>query len=316
MRWHPLKFVLGRQAVRPAHYLESLTDTYCPGRFAIKTEPIPLDLQPTFKKQRADEQAEMVVDYCEAIHDLGRTNLARAFALLIDELKTSDELSDAKGLREKIFFEIRNACYPYIHISAADIRNTLEQQQKQWIASPLVLAPRNHMTTLAEPNLLRKFYIEQCRNLLSHGYRLEAGLSIVPIPVTYAIEHSATAIVAARKTVLEAIQSFFPVPKLHEIEDSVVDGWYHRRDESTAVNREYTLHDSIFWEDYKRYLRSGKWSTDLGFPEPGSTAGLLRERLHQSRSKSVKPESVSVFDEAPTSFVAPREDVAPRQLPT
>src|SRR5262249_43345747 len=165
------------------------------------------------------------------------------------------------------------------------------------------------MTTLAEPRVLREFYIEQCRKLLFHGYRLEAGLSIVPIPVTYAIEHSATAIVAARKTVLEAIQSFFPVPRLHEIEDSVVDGWYQRRDESTAVNREYTLHDSIFWEDYKRYLRSGKWSTDLGFPEPESRAGLLSDKLRQSRNEAVETGRVSVFDEAPTSFVAPREDV-------
>src|SRR5262249_28243301 len=194
--------------VRAAQYLESLTGTSCPGRFAIKTDPIPQDAEPTFKKQWADDQAEVIVDYCTAIHEQSRSDLFRAFELLIDELKDSDELSDSKGLRKRIFFEVRNACYPYIHILASDIRETLEQQQRQWIASPVVLAPRSHMATIAEPKVLREYYVEQCRDLLSNGYRLEAGLSIVPIPVTYATEGTATTSIVARKTVLEAIQSF------------------------------------------------------------------------------------------------------------
>src|SRR5262249_49903537 len=140
---------------------------------------------------------------------------------------------------------------------------------------------------------LRNYYVEQCHHLLVNGYRLEAGLSIVPMPVTVVIERTSIAGIAARKTVLEAIQSFFPVPKLYELEDSVVDGWYQRRDESTAVNQESTLLDSVFWENYKEYLRSGKWKKD--------PAGLVRDRLAQSITRATATKRVSAFDESGAS---------------
>jgi nucleoside phosphorylase len=295
--------------MRPAHYLESLTDSYCPGRFAIKTKPIP-KLERSFRKQWEDGQAEAIVTYCTEIHEQSRASLVRAFELLVGELKNGDELANAKGLSDRIFAEIRNACYPYIFIAAADVRAALDVQKKS--ASPVLLAPRDHMSTIAEPNVLRDFYFEQCRDLLAHGYVLEAGLSVVPMPVTYAIERSAVDKIAARRSILEAIQSLFPVPTLSEVEDSVVDGWYQRREESILIDREYTQLNSVFWEAYKAHLRSGDWGSDLASPDPGAPAGLLRARLLNTRQGLVDTQRVAACDETHTSIVALREGIPPR----
>jgi len=268
--------------MRPAHFLESLTDTYCPGRFAIKTTTPPAEVD---RQKWIEDQADLVVAYCSEIYEQGQQELVGAYELLIADLKRDDALSDSDKLCAEIFDRIKNASYPYIYISAADIRGTLKAHRQRWDA--LMLAPRDHMSTIADPKVLREYYIEQCRELLLHGYPLEAGLSVVPMPVTYAIERSAVPkITTARKSLLEAIQSFFPVPNLSEVEDSVVDGRYKRRDESTVVNREYPLFNSAFWESYKDYLRSGKWKLDLQHPYPGTSSSAVREKLLKYQDKA------------------------------
>jgi len=222
--------------MRPAHFLESLTDTYCPGRFAIKTKAIPRNLGRSSRKQWEDGQADAIVRYCADIQEQSRLSLVGAFETLVRESRPGVETP--KELGDRIFAEIRNACYPYIFIAAADVRGALELQKRD--SSPLVLAPRDHMSTIAEPEVLREYYFEQCRNLLAHGYPLEAGLSIVPMPVTYALERPAIKKAEASGAILDALDTFFPVPTLSEIEDSVVDGSPQRREESILVDREYT----------------------------------------------------------------------------
>lgn len=265
--------------MRPAHFLESLTDTYCPGRFAIKTEPIPQN--GGAKTQWAQEQADLIIQYCIEIHEQSRASLERAFKLLTEQLKEDDKLSSQSGLFRHIFDEIKNACYPYIFIMEDDVRAALELQRVS--ESPVMLAPRDHMSTLAEPKVLRQYYTEQCRNLLNHGYRLEAGLSVVPIPVTYAVERSMIQQVPARKNMLQGIESYFPVPTLIEVEDSVVDGQYLRRERSVVVDHEYTLLNSIFWEEYKEFLRSGSWHQE--FNRNQRSAMLVSDNLLKSRAK-------------------------------
>lgn len=305
--------------MRPSHYLESLTDSYCPGRFAIKTKPIP-KLERSFRRQWEETQAETIVEYCTAIHEESRASLVRAFTLLLGEMKNGDELAKDKGLSGRIFAEIRNACYPYIFIAAADVRAALDEQKRN--VSPLLLAPRDHMSTIAEPNVLRGYYFEQCRDLLAHGYALEAGLSVVPMPVAYAIERSAVEEIATRRSIHETVQALFPMPTLSEMEDSVVDGWYQRREESIVIDREYTQLSSVFWEAYKDYLRSGEWGGELASPNEGTPAALLRARLllvrkglvDRTKDAANGPRVVE-HDENHTSIVAPRVGVPQRQPP-
>jgi nucleoside phosphorylase len=278
----------------------------CPGRFAIKTEPIPPDLEPVKKKQLADAQAEVIVDYCTEIHEQSRGDLVRMFELLINESKNQKDLAASNALREMIFSEIKNACYPYIYVSTADIRTALEAQQKEWIASPLMLAPCDRMSTIAEPGMLRAYYVEQCRELLANGYLLEAGLSVVPMPVTYAIERSKLPHVVARKGVFEALQTFFPVPRLSDIDDSVVDGRYRWSDQTTIVNQEYTLLNSLFWADYEQHLRSPQWR-DLAHSKDAPSK-LVRERLYGSRDRAIASKRVVAFDDVQNSIVARRRE--------
>jgi len=278
----------------------------CPGRFAIKTEPIPPDLQPMKKKQQADAQAEVIVDYCIEIHEQSRGDLVRMFELLIKEAKIQKDLIASNALRELIFTEIKNACYPYIYVSTADIRTVLEAQQKEWIASPLMLAPCDRMSTIAEPEMLRAYYVDQCRVLLANGYRLEAGLSVVPMPVTYAIERSKLPHVVARKGVFEALQDFFPVPRLSDIDDSVVDGRYRWGDQTTSVNQDYTLLNSRFWADYEQHLRSPQWR-DLAHAKDAPSR-LVRDRLRGSRQRAIATKRVDAFDEVQNSIVARRRE--------
>jgi len=288
--------------MRPAHFLESLTDTYCPGRFAIKTKPIPPDLEPVQRRQWAEDQADLVVDHCAVIHEQGWRDLVGAFELLIGELERKDALANSDKLREEIFNRIKNACYPYIYVAATDIRRILRTQRQQLDTFGLMLAPRDHMSTIAEPGVLREYYIEQCRELLLHGYPLEAGLSVVPMPVIYAVERS-TRITTAGKSMLEAIQSFFPAPNLSGVEDSVVDGRYRRLDESTVANRAYPLFSSDFWEEYTKYLRSGMWRHELEFPLPDTPSNFVRETLRRSQHSAQEGRRVDAFM---TPIIAPR----------
>ena len=159
-----------------------------------------------------------MIAYCVAIYEQGRKDLAQAFEMLVNAFSNGSELLDNVHLRDNIFSQIKNACYPYIYVSAADVRQTLAFQRKHPNPAPLVLAARDHMSTIAEPGKLRAYYVEQCRNMLAQGYRLEAGLSIVPMATTYAIEGSGTPKFEASKDTIEAIQTLFPVPRLSDVE--------------------------------------------------------------------------------------------------
>jgi nucleoside phosphorylase len=289
--------------MRPIHFLETFTGVQCPGRFAIKSEPLvgpdaSKSLSAKERRERAQIQAEALVDYCTTIHEISRRSLVAAFGAVLKELENRPAIDPARGLREETFRNIRDACYPYLYISAADIRASLDVQYFGWDHSPLVLPPRDHMTTIAEPKLLRSYYVEQCRDLLNKGYPIEAGLSIIPMPVTYAIEGSELVDVPAQKKVLDAIQMYFPATTPIDMEDGVVDGRYRRRDESIVGNNDYGLYTSIFWSDYLKYLSTaGKpvdyvkersWRTELLLADPGSVPARLRDDLSIGRSQAIQ----------------------------
>ena len=170
------------------------------------------------------------------------------------------------------------------------------------------------MSTIAEPGKLRAYYVEQCRNMLAQGYRLEAGLSIVPMATTYAIEGSGTPKFEASKDTIEAIQTLFPVPRLSDVEDILVDGFGRWREELEI--RDDATFNSHFWEDYKQYLRSERWSDELAFPAPGERAGLVRAKLLVARKEAAQTQDLVEFDDGAHSFVAPREGVDPRPRPS
>ncbi len=282
--------------MRPAYFLQSLTRTPCPGRFAVLTEPLDGLTDEVQRRDRAFRQAQGLIDYCCEIHELSRKRLTAAFGEMLEAYKGRAEVSDGFGLPERIFDYIKNACYPYIYLPEQEIRDNLVRQQKSWEPKPLLLTPVDHVTTLAEPDVLYRYYVEQCADLLFRGFRLEAGLSVVPMPVTFAIENVDIDI-PARKDVLESIQNLFPAVSPCDIDDSIVDGDHRAQDESMAINRDYGLFSSLYWHRYSEYLSTPEplvvseksWRTDMANADPGTLSEETRSRLLDARNRVAGP---------------------------
>ena len=271
--------------MRTPHYLASLTDTVCPGRFAVETKAPPTENE---RGAWAQEQADIIVKTSIALFERGRSDLESAYDhLLKQEISPKTSNDDLGQLGKEIFNRVCHACYPYLYISERTIRETLAAQRRSYYADPLMLAPRDHMSTIAEPKIMQRYFFEQTLELLENGYSIEVGLSILPMPVTYAVEGSPKARPVSR-LMIESIQSFFPVPSIADVEDSVVDGRYKRRDESTVVNREYQFFTSSFWELYQDFLRNGRWKSDLVKAERDWAQGQTYSRLLDIQSEALK----------------------------
>ena len=113
--------------------------------------------------------------------------------------------------------EPRPACYPYVGITVqpGDINK----------APPLAYghlsAAGTYGTTVTRPDLFHSYYLEQLELLLrDHGRPVMVGVSDRPIPLTFVIEE-ATDLDAEQ---VQALQSFFPLPDLSEIDDQIPNG--------------------------------------------------------------------------------------------
>src|SRR5262249_42019733 len=120
------------------------------------------------------------------------------------------------------------------------------------------------------PDVTKEYLRQEIYNLLAEGYQIEVGLSIMPIPVLFALEYCGVADQPKPGLRTDAVQAFFPMPNVAEIEDSFVDGTYKRRNASNFINHEYQLFYSRFWFKYKQYLaeinKAINWQAAMGNP--------------------------------------------------
>jgi AMP nucleosidase len=116
------------------------------------------------------------------------------------------------------------------------------------------LAPISHSITVADPKCSLSYLESQIRRLIGEGFQLQVGLSVVPIPLPFVCEHLGKSLPKVPEALVELLQSFFPMANIADIEDSLVDATFKRRNASSFVNHEYQLFFSQFWQAYKDYL--------------------------------------------------------------
>src|SRR5262249_30142025 len=152
------------------HYLATIARVANPRRLSTITKPV---------KVVADrsQQAILIAEYCAALYDASRQNIRAAL---------KDFSANSSIDPECIFDRIRNACYPYIGVE----KKFIKQNGIVDLGDPHVVRLRSidHASTIADPDVFMLYIKEQVLRLLNDGYMVEAGLSIVPIPVTYAVE--------------------------------------------------------------------------------------------------------------------------------
>ena len=221
-------------------YLAGWTRFRAPGRLSITAVPSSTDA--------TAEQTELLFQHlCNLYHN--------SCDHLVDKLKEviatdPNQLNHAFG--KKIFKAIKNCCYPYLYVERESIRAPGPALRSLPPAFQLSMAPIDHFITITNPSHLKSYIKETISELLGHGFEVEAGLSVLPIPAPFAAEFARFDIGVPKdrqshaEKYSEFIRSYFPMPNIAEIEDSFVDGTYKRRSAATYVNREYQLFNSFF----------------------------------------------------------------------
>lgn len=238
------------------HYLSQICQFRCPGRLAIRTLP-----QHGFAEM--SRQADLLLSYLILLHDASVMRIRGAFAMLCNQ--SDGALGSVDNPRNPVFLDvferICNACYPYIRVPEEAIRTPAEDDHLDHLAYALRLSKVDHYSTVAEPQLARGYLGQQLLYLLQFGYPVKVGLGVVPIPFPYAVERSAVRRQLRKGLPSLAAQSFFPMPNPAELEDSIVDGTYNKRDDAIVINRDFPLYFSMFWKAYFEYLAPGHPAT-------------------------------------------------------
>ncbi len=114
--------------------------------------------------------------------------------------------------------EAQASAYPYLFV---EISPEYALQTSKLVMGRIT-SSSYHGATITSPRLFDDYLLEQL-TLLKERYeaRLAVGRSLVPIPLTFAMESVAAGLSADQRT---ALQSHFDLPNLVAINDSVVDG--------------------------------------------------------------------------------------------
>jgi len=243
-------------------FLARLTGYAAPGRLASQALPI---------KSKTDKQrqAEVTVAYMNALYEISCAAIRDAYQFILDldvaaQAGTAKWFTSNDDASRQLFSRICNACYPYIFVEQASIvavntrvhwqdREDGDQSDDRDYAFDMILSPVDHYQTITEPQIHSKYLRNAIYRLLSLGYKVEVGLSVVPIPLLFALEHCGIRN-SPQGRVAEIAQAHFPMPNLAEIEDSFADGTFKRRNASSVTNVEYQLFYSEYWKRYRRHL--------------------------------------------------------------
>jgi AMP nucleosidase len=250
-------------------FLARHTGRPTPGRLAVRAVPATeLDIEE--KKKERSHQATVLVDYMILLHKISCAAICDAYQGIRDREKAARSeganwFASNRELSNEIFPKIKNGCYPYIFVSRESIVKVNEKMRWRQehggehrdmdasYAFDMILAPVDHYQTITEPGMQRDYLTNSINQMLLVGYEVEVGLSIVPIPLLFALERNGF-LETPQGRMAEVAQAHFPIPNLAEIEDSFADGTYKRRNASSLANVEYQLFHSEFWIRYRRYL--------------------------------------------------------------
>lgn len=146
-----------------------------------------------------------------------QTAYDRLAALYTQAMETinADFTAYGKGEFDK---ERCEATYPYICASVeGDALGTSSR-----LSFGKVSRAGFHGATITAPHLFKTYLIEQMRLLqANHNARFFVGQSLVPIPLTFAIEKASAAMTAVQR---QDIKRFFAMPNLAATNDDIVDG--------------------------------------------------------------------------------------------
>lgn len=283
-----------------ANYLASLTGYENPGRLCIVTKKVANDSE-------RDEQALLAHEYLTLLHSHACQKLTDTYDKVVEG--SEEWIEDRRQLFKDIFKDIKDCCYPYVSVPEKSIADVMSKSSLSSQAYGIRMPSIDHTLTVANPEVMRTYIQDQIKRTLTEGYTIEVGLSIVPIPILFALESCGVGHQPTLQERTEIVQSYFPMPNIAEIEDSFVDGTYKRRQSNTFINHEYQLFYSKFWYHYKKYLsRNEDGSPDHWKRKEKTSSWRL---LFDSFAK--KPRVDDLFELYPTSPRVER-DVAQSRL--
>jgi AMP nucleosidase len=227
------------------NYLASLTGHSEPGRFTIRTKP-------SKSREEIDQQLQIIYEYICFLDTTSCQGMYESHEWLLG--CNDDFFKNLEAAFDKTFDKIKNCCYPYISVPERSSVDFLGDQEAYSAAYRMLLAPISHTITVADPQCFPTYLRSQILRLLEEGFEIEVGLSVVPIPLPFAAEHIGRPLANLPERLAEITQSFFPMANIADIEDSLVDATFKKRNASSFVNHEYQLFFSRFWQRYKRYL--------------------------------------------------------------
>lgn len=183
----------------PTHYLASLAGFPTPGRFCLRTKPVK-------DKAQIAAQAQILHEFLSAIHTNSCRELSAAYQSVISA--TDQDLQSADKIFASVFAQIKASCYPYIRVPERSIFDIMSATALHSQAFAIRMPTIDHYVTITAPNIMEDYLKSEMIRVLSDGYELEVGLSIVPIPILFALDHCGISDQPlGRRT--EFVQSFF-----------------------------------------------------------------------------------------------------------
>jgi AMP nucleosidase len=214
------------------------------------------------------------------------------------------------------------AFYPYIRIQT-ETASRLAPTENARRSYGFVAGPGRFETTLTQPDLFGRYYLEQFTLLLqNHGVELEIGVSSQPIPVHFSFaesDHIEGRMSAERR---QLMRDMFDLPDLTAMDDGIANGTYEPRPGGpqplslfTAPRVDYSLHrlrhysgtqpeyfqNFVLFTNYQFYIdefiRLGLECMDdpnseyTAFVEPGNVV---------TRRKGLSPEATDAQGRAPS----------------
>ncbi len=161
-------------------------------------------------------KAEDAYSYIKEIYDTNAAFLREAFREF--------------GLSAKIEKQRISACYPYMRLKVDDSRR-LDTR----LAFGFVSHPGVYETTLTQPDIYQRYYLEQMKLLLAtHNDEIEIGVSDTKIPIHFALGEGFHIEKDLTRDHMEMLPNIFDIPDLALMDDEIANGTYRVGEGSPA----------------------------------------------------------------------------------
>ena len=227
-----------------------------PGRLLLVAKNVP--------ERSQAAAAEALIDHLILLHDSAESQIRVAFSEYASKTENGipDDVKGVEDLADEVYRNICNCTYPYLYISEGSIRRAnlaAHAESDRHGAYSRVLSVRPYYAEFAEPSIMRTYLVGQVRALLAEGYDIEAGQSINPIPILYAVERLEVKESIKDKRSAKLLRSVFPVPDITSVEDGIVDSNDEKNPGHLISPERYRHFSSYFWSRYFDELSRDKF---------------------------------------------------------